>query len=91
MRTTIASSAPVEDLPDPFLEVGLHVAVQAGVAVDDLLDLRERLVVVGRGIDADPVLAEVGADDLVGMQRLADVRAEVAHARDRAQLSAAAW
>ena len=51
MRTTIGSLEPVEDLVDPLVEVGLHVAVQPGVAVDDLLDRGEGLVVVGGRVD----------------------------------------
>ena len=66
MRTTIGSLEPVEHLVDPLVQVGLHVAVQAGVAVDHLLDRGQRLVVVGLRVDADPVLGEVDADDLVG-------------------------
>ena len=38
---------------------------------------------VGLGVDADPQLGEVRADDLVGDLGPADVRAEVAHAGDR--------
>ena len=29
---------PGQHLPDPLLEVGLHVAVEPGIAVDHLLD-----------------------------------------------------
>ena len=47
-----------------------------------------RLVVVRLRIDADPVLAEVDAEHLVGQERLADMGAEVAHARDGAQFLA---
>ena len=55
-----------QHLADAFLEVGLHVPLEARVAVDDLLDLGEGLVVVGFRRHADPVLAEVDAHDLVG-------------------------
>ena len=61
---------------------------QAGVAVDDRLDLGHRLGVVGLGVDADPELGEVRPDDLVGDLGAADVRAEVAHAGHGAQLLA---
>ena len=47
-----------EDLVDPFVEVGQHVAIEARVAIHHLWILAERLVVVGRGIDGDPVLTE---------------------------------
>ena len=88
MRTTTDSLVPVSDLLDALAQVGLHVAVDARVALDRPLDGRERLVVVGLRADADPVLAEVDAVDLVGEQRLADVRAAVAHAGDLAQVLA---
>ena len=77
-----------QDLADALLEVGLHVTSQARVAVDHLEDGRVRLVVVDGRVDADPVLAELHAVWLVGDERLADVRAAVADARDRAQLVA---
>ena len=73
-----------EHLADALLEVGLDVAPQTGIAVDDLLDGGERLVVVDRRVDADPVLAEFDAVRLVGDERLADVGAEVADAGDLA-------
>ena len=81
-------AASRQHLPDPLLQVRLHVPVDPRVALDDLLHLGERLVVVGRRIDADPVLAEVDADHLVREQRLADVGAAVANARDRPKLLA---
>jgi hypothetical protein len=73
-----------QDLLDALAQVGLHVAVQAGVALDGPVDGGQRLVVVDVLVDADPVLAEVRAVDLVALQRLPDVRAAVAHARDLA-------
>ena len=77
-----------QHLADPLLEIRLHVALQSGVAVDDLLDVGDGVLVVDGGIDADPVFAEVHADDLVGGERLADVRTEVSDARDLPQLLA---
>ena len=77
-----------EDLLDALAQVGLHVALHARIAVDGARDGRERLVVVGVLVDRDPVLAEVHAVDLVAEQRLADVRAAVAHAGDLLQVLA---
>ena len=81
-------AGPGEHLFHALLEVRLHVALQAWVAVDDLLDLRDRFVVVDVRRDADPVLGEVDAVGFVGQQRLPDVRAEVVHAGDCPQLLA---
>ena len=54
-----------------------------------VVDLGQRRVVVGLGVDADPQLGEVDADDLVGDQRLSDVGAAVAHALDALEFGAA--
>ena len=77
-----------EDLLDPLAQIGLDVTLHAGIAVDGLGDLLQRLVVVDLVGHADPVLAEVRAIDLVAQQRLADVGAAVAHAGDLAQVLA---
>ena len=81
-------AAAGQDLADALLEIGLDVATEPRVALDHLVDLVERLVVVDLGVDADPVLAEVDADHLVGGQGLADVGAEVADPGDGPQLLA---
>jgi hypothetical protein len=81
-------AGPGQDLADTFLQVGLYVPPESGIAVDHLLDGSACLVVVDLGIDADPVLAEVDAVGLVGQQGLPDVGAEVAHPGDGAQLPA---
>ena len=52
------------------------------------MDGGQRFVVIRVGIDADPVLREVHANHFVGGFGLADVRAEVADARDRPELLA---
>ena len=77
---------PGEDLADPLLEIGLHVSTESRILVDDRLHLGQGLVVIDVVGDADPVLAEVDAVGLVGEVGLADVRAEVAHSRDRLDL-----
>ena len=41
MRTTIAALAAGQHLLDALPQVGQHVAVEARVAVDHLLDLRD--------------------------------------------------
>ena len=46
--TTMRLARAGEHLADPLLQVGLHVAAKARVAVDHLLDRGEGLVVVGR-------------------------------------------
>ena len=77
-----------QDLLDALAQVGLDVALHARIAVDGALDGGQRLVVVDVLVDRDPVLAEVHAIDLVAEQRLADVRAAVAHAGDLLQVLA---
>ncbi len=77
-----------EHLSDAFLQIGLHIAVDARVAVHHLLNGVERRVVVGPGIDAHPVLGEINPDRLIRHQGAADVRAEVPHALDGPQLLA---
>ena len=81
-------AGPGKDLVDSFVQVRLDVAEHAGVAVGDRFDLLERRGVVGLRIDADPVLAELDAGDLLAEQRLADVGSEIADARDRPQVPA---
>ena len=88
MRTDDLVAGPGQDLVDPFVQVRLDVVEHAGVAVGDRFDLLERRGVVGLRIDADPVLAELDAGDLLAEQRLADVRSEIADARDRPQVPA---
>ena len=66
MRTTIDSLVPVRTSLIALAQVGLHVAVDARVALDGPVHRGERLVVVDVLVDADPVLAEVHAVDLVG-------------------------
>ncbi len=77
-----------QHLVDSFVEIGFHIVEEPRIAVDHLLDGGHRLVVVGLGIDADPVLAEIDAVDLIGQQGLPDVGAEVAHPRNGPQLAA---
>ena len=77
-----------QHLPDSLLQVGLHVAIEAGIAVHRLLNFRHRLVVVDRGIDADPILPEIDADHFIHDQGLPDVGTEVADARYAPQLFA---
>ena len=77
-----------QDLLDALPEVGLNVAIKPRIAVDGLLDGLQRRLVVDVGVDADPVLGEVDAVGLVAADRAPDMRAEVAHAGDLAQLAA---
>ena len=69
-----------EDFLDALLEVREHVPVEAGIAVDQVLDFRDGLRQIDVRLDADPQLGEVGAHDFVGHFGAADVRAEIAHA-----------
>jgi hypothetical protein len=89
-RPAFVSTSPRagQDLLDALAQVGLHVALHPRIAVDGSCDRRERPVVVGVLVDADPVLTEIDAVDLVAEQRLPDVRAAVAHARDPLQVLA---
>src|SRR5205085_4471728 len=82
-------AGPGQYLLDALLEVGGDIPLQPRIAVDNLLDGGNRLVVVGVRIDRDPVLTGVHAHDLIGEERLADVGAEVPYARDRPELLAA--
>ena len=52
------------------------------------MDLRDRLPVVNRRVQADPQLCEVDADNLVRDLGSPDVRAEIAHAWNGTQLTA---
>ena len=67
-------------------QVGEHVAEEAGIAVDHFLDPLDRSVIIGLLVKADPQFGEVRADHLVSLFGAADMRTEVADARDRPQL-----
>ncbi len=77
-----------EHLLDPLAEVGLHVAVQAGVDLHCVVNLIQGLVVVDVRAHADPVLTEVHAVDLVGEQGLTDMGPAVADTGDLAEVLA---
>ena len=87
MRIDDRIARPREHLVDPLVQVGLHVVERAGVLVDDRLDLRDGLLVVGVRVDGDPVLAEVHAGDLVRQEGLPDVGAHVLDAGDGLQVA----
>src|SRR5881628_2586313 len=57
-------------------QVGVHAALAARIALDGFPHRSQRLVVVRRGIDADPDLARIDADDLIAGHRAPDVRAD---------------
>ena len=78
--------ASCQHLFDAFLEIRLDVAIEPGVAVDELLNLGQRFVVVHLGVDADPVLGEVDAVRLVAGDGATDVGATVADPRNGDQL-----
>ena len=79
-----------QNLANALLQIGLHIPVEAGITLHHFLDPGMRLVVVGVPADADPVLAEIDADDLIGGEGLADMGAEVAYAWNGAQFLARA-
>ena len=79
-----------QDLANALLQIGLHIPVEAGIALHHFLDPGMRLVVVGIPADADPVLPEIDADNFVSGEGLADMGAEVAYARNGAQFLACA-
>src|SRR5439155_19037140 len=76
-----------QHLFDALLEIGLHVAIEPGVTVDQLLNFRQRLVVVDLGIDADPVLREIDAVWLIAGDGAPDVGAAVADPGNGNQLT----
>ena len=61
--------------------------IDARVPVDRLLNRGQGLGVVGLRIDADPVLGEIDANNLVGHQGTADVGAEVTDPRNGSQFA----
>ena len=73
---------------DALPEIGLHVAIEPWVGLDDAMHLVEGLVVIDRWADTDPVLTEVHAVDLVSQIRLPDMGAAVAHPLDLFEVSA---
>src|SRR5215207_10033578 len=60
---------------DALPEIGLHVAIQPWVGLDDAMNLLQSLVVIDLRADTDPVLTEVNAVDLVRQIRLPDMGA----------------
>ena len=77
-----------QDLLDTFVEIALDVAVQARVAGRDGTHRGHGLVVVGIGVDADPVLPKVDSGHLLTQEGLPDMRAEAANTGDRTQVPA---
>jgi hypothetical protein len=77
-----------QDLLDPFLQIREDVPVESRIALHDLVDLRDRPLVVHLRVHADPQLGEVRSHHLVRDLRPSDVRAEVPDARYRPQLPA---
>ena len=76
---------------DPLAQVGQQIPLQARIAVDDRLQLAppsRRSPPIGSRLIQSSV--KFTPDDLVGDLGAADVRAEVAHAGNRAQLAAGA-
>src|SRR5215210_7941603 len=63
--------------------------IEPRVTVDRILNGDQSLVIVHRGIDADPVLAEVHTLYLLPQEGLPNVRSAVAHARDLPHVPAA--
>src|SRR5215213_8071879 len=62
--------------------------IEPRVTVDRILNGGQSLVIVHRGIDADPVLAEVHTGYLLPKESLPYVRSAVANARDLAHILA---
>src|SRR6267154_3183682 len=79
-----------QDLANAFLQIRLHIAVEARITLHHFLDAGMRLVVIGVAADADPVLPEIDADDLIGGEGLTDMSAEVAYAWNGSQFLAGA-
>ena len=74
------------NLADPLGGIGQDRPTKSRIAVHDALDRGQCPVVVGGWIEAEPELARIGADDLVGKDGPADMTADVPNARDRPQL-----
>ena len=77
-----------QHLLDALPEIGLHVAIEPRVGLDDAVYLVQGLVVIDLGADTDPVLTEVHAVDLVSQIRLPDMGAAVAHPLNLFEVSA---
>src|SRR3989304_150962 len=76
-----------EYVSDSLFRVGDHLTGESRGAVNHVPKGAHRIVIVGRGIDADPNLAGVDADDLVRGHGAANVPADVPDARDRLQFA----
>ncbi len=82
------AGGPAQDLPHPLRRIGDQLALESRVAVDHPLNRRERGVVVGIWLDADPDLAGIDRDHLVRRDRPAQVRTDAADPRQATQLGA---
>src|SRR5262245_57121621 len=76
MRTDFFRRAG-QHLLDSLAEVGLHVAIQAGIIMRNSLHALESLVKVSGLIHADPILGKVRSGDLLSDQTLHDVSVSV--------------
>jgi hypothetical protein len=64
---------------DALPKIGLHVAIEPRIGLDDTVHFVQGLVVIDRRTDTDPVLTEVHTVDLVSQIRLPDMGAAIAH------------
>src|SRR6185437_16410918 len=76
-----------QHLVDPLVQVRRLLAKEARVFVDRLSDLVERPLIVGVRAQAQPILREVDAVDLLALDGAADVGAEPADAGDGAEVA----
>ena len=67
------TASTTEDFLDPFLEIGQQVAREAGISVDDTLDLCDGAFIRRAWIQADPELGEVGSDNFISNFSASDV------------------
>ena len=77
-----------EHFLDALAQIRQQVALQAGVAVHDVLHFLHGRFVIGFRIEGDPQLGEVWPDHFIGDFGATDVRAQIAHAGDRTQFLA---
>src|SRR5215211_1287025 len=79
---------PRQHLFDSLLREGQYVESETGIAFDRLPNRGDRRVVIGPRLDADPELRGIDVDRLIRCHGAPHMRADVAHPRNRLELTA---